>query len=305
MKVPFSGLTLPSIFNNLSCVVVYLVVYSVMMANFPGTLMQSYNMTSISQTGGPYSWLSIMFGAMSVQMLHTTLICFAMAKDGASDLAKGAACLGNVFGFAMFILTDLYYIYVAKTWPSAIPMEGEYFNIFIWTVMVVINYMGWKSAGGEMPEGLVMPFGRPKWGLILGMANFLPYIVLAIFMPDMFVDMYSPGVVAGFPAQVRELIIMIATAMGRMMLANTVSTLLICEAGSESDLYRVQRAWVLMGMSFLALQGAIGIVFDSNGWEAPMKLVGWATNFAVIYYNAKTFADTPFKLEAYKKPKKN
>ena len=96
-----------------------------MMANFPGTLLQSYNMTSISQTGGPYSWLSIMFGAMSVQILHTTFICFAMAKDGVSIIAKGAACLGNVFGFAMFILTDLYNIYVAKTWPSAIPVRGS------------------------------------------------------------------------------------------------------------------------------------------------------------------------------------
>ena len=275
------------------------------MANFPGTLMKSYNMTSITQGGPAYSWLSIMFSATSIQMVHSTFINMAMAKNGVSDLAKGAACLGNMFGFAMFILTDLYYIFVAKTFPSAIPIEGEYFNIVVWTVMIIISYMGWKSAGGEMPEGFVMPFGRPKWGLILSIANFVPYIILSIFMPDMFVDMYSPGVVAGFPAQVKELIFMISTAMGRMMLANVVATLLITEAGSETDLYRVQRAWVNMGFMFMAMQGAVGMVFDANNWDAPMKVVGWASNFIVIFINAKTLSDTPFKLEAPKKSKKN
>lgn len=280
-------------------------IFSTMMANFPGTLMKSYNMTSITQGGPAYSWLSIMFSATSIQMVHSTFINMAMAKNGVSDLAKGAACLGNMFGFAMFILTDLYYIFVAKTFPSAIPIEGEYFNIVVWTVMIIISYMGWKSAGGEMPEGFVMPFGRPKWGLILSIANFVPYIILSIFMPDMFVDMYSPGVVAGFPAQVKELIFMISTAMGRMMFANVVATLLITEAGSETDLYRVQRAWVNMGFMFMAMQGAVGMVFDANNWDAPMKVVGWASNFIVIFINAKTMSDTPFKLEAPKKSKKN
>ena len=67
----------------------------------------------------------------------------------------------------------------------------------------------------------------------------------------------------------------------------------------------VQRAWVYMGFMFMAMQGAVGMVFDANNWDAPMKVVGWASNFIVIFINAKTLNDSPFKLEAPKKSKKN
>ena len=95
-----------------------------------------------------------------------------------------------------------------------------------------------------------------------------------------------------------------STGMGRMMLCNIVTTLLICEACSEGDLHRVQRAWVYAGMLFLGVQAAVGVVFDSNGWENPMKIMGFVSNFVVIFINTKSFNDTAFKLEPEKKSKK-
>ncbi len=273
-----------------------------MMLNFPDVLMKGYSMPAMS--GSAAAWTSVMFSVMAVQMGMSAFMNLALARDGVSDSAKGAACLSAMFGFGMFIVTDAYNIWIGKSWPAVIPLEGAYFNFAVWTVMIIISYMGYKSAGGEMPASFVLPFGRPKWGLIASIVNTVPYAVMATFMAPTFVDMYSPGVVAGFPPVVKSLIYMLSTGMGRMMINNIIGTLLVCEAGTETDVHRVQRAWVYGQMVFLGVQGVIGTVFDSNGWENPMKIVGFASNFAVIFFNTKTFGDTPFKLEAAKKPKK-
>ena len=63
--------------------------------------------------------------------------------------------------------------------------------------MIIISYMGFKSAKGELPESFVMPFGRPK-GLILAMLNNAIYVVMAIFMAPTFMDMYSQESSPGF-----------------------------------------------------------------------------------------------------------
>ena len=54
----------------------------------------------------------------------------------------------------------------------------------------------------------------------------------------------------------------------------------------------------------MGVQAVVGVVFDSNGWENPMKIMGFVSNFVVIFINTKSFNDTAFKLEPEKKSKK-
>ena len=88
-----------------------------------------------------------------------------------------------------------------------------------------------------------MPFGRPKWGLISVWPTSSPTSSSPSSCPTCS-STCTPRSGGWIPRGANHYD---CHRHGSHDAANTVSTLLSCEAGSESDLYRVQRAWVFMG----------------------------------------------------------
>jgi hypothetical protein len=274
-----------------------------MMMFFPVTLLEGYSV----DFGAGKSVLVMTCCAMALmglQLWHMFGISRAMSYPAVDADVKGQACLSAMLIWIYFILDDTYSLFVGGTWPAVIPKDAYWFNLILWTSCAFLSYTGWKNCGGEMPTGVSLPEGRPKWGLVVGMANNVPYIIGSMFVTGPFMEMYVPGLIASMPVNSGALVLYFMQNMGKMMLCNIVRSLMIINVANESDAYRLQRIWAFYSVFYFGMLSIFGVVNDAMGWANPMKIAGFVQTFAVTFFCVSQFTSINFKLAADPKPKK-
>lgn len=58
---------------------------------------------------------------------------------------------------AWFVVSE---IMILPNWPAAMPKEGLYFNIVLWTTFIILSYLGWKESGAALPDTRTRSFPR-------------------------------------------------------------------------------------------------------------------------------------------------
>jgi hypothetical protein len=277
--------------------------FATMMMFFPTTLLDSY---SVDMGAGKsvLVMVSCSMAMMGLQLWHSFAISRAINYPTVDMDVKGQACFAEMLGWIYFILDDTYSLFIGKTWPEVIPTDGYYFNLFLWTSCAFLSYTGWKNCGGEMPTGVSMPEGRPKWGLIVAMANNVPYVIGLMAFTGPFMEMYVPGLIASMPNQSGALVLYFMENMGKLMMLNLVRSAMIINVANEGDAYRLQRVWGYYQIFYMGMLSIFGIVNDAMGWANPMKIAGFVQTFATTFFNVSQFGSINFKLAANPKPKK-
>ena len=140
---------------------------------FPVTLLEGYSV-DFGTGKDVLVMTSCAMAMVGLQLWHSFAISRAINYPTVDMDVKGQACLADMLAWVYFILDDTFILFVSGTWPNVIPKDGYWFNLVLWSVCAFLAYNGWKNCGGEMPAVVSMPEGRPRWGLVVAMANNVP-----------------------------------------------------------------------------------------------------------------------------------
>ena len=99
---------------------------------------------------------------------------------------------------AWFVVSE---IMILPNWPAAMPKEGLYFNIVLWTTFIILSYLGWKESGAILPDtGALIPkgrFGTPL--LVWAINNAISYGLPLVLLRDKMMEQYAVRAYAGRP----------------------------------------------------------------------------------------------------------
>ena len=132
--------------------------------------------------------------------------------------------------------------------------------------------------------------------------NWLFYALPLTFMADKFVKVGfgREELMAGFTPAVNFLLAAIFQNIGLMCLFNTAIIACVCSVDKEDAAYRILRATSMLGMFNMGAFSKEAIIGLLTGFDDPMRLFFFATNFAVLFYQTNVWTSHPFKLEARK-----
>merc|ERR1711904_639173 len=95
---------------------------------------------------------------MGIQVFFFPALCINFARDGVSQKARSVLCFMSIPAHAWFVVSE---IMTLPNWPAAMPKEGLYFNIVLWTTFIILSYLGWKESGAALPDtDALIPKGR-------------------------------------------------------------------------------------------------------------------------------------------------
>merc|ERR1719231_1823895 len=117
--------------------------------------------------------------------------------------------------------------------------------------------MGWIEGGKVTPDfKVLMPKGRPKMAVSIGMANLAFFAIGCTFFTEPFLEMFLPGVVERLPGAVSTKHHPVGPLQGpvppiMVIIYNAgATTLSMCSVGDEDTSYRVLRAWTMQGIFY-------------------------------------------------------
>jgi len=149
---------------------------------------------------------------------------------------------------------------------SAMPKEGHYFNIVLWTTFIILSYLGWKESGAVLPDtDALIPkgrFGTPL--LVWAINNTISYGLPLVLLRDKMMEQYAvDSFMAGFTPDVKFLIDTVLGNTGKLFINNTAGVIAICsvEPTNEDTLYRLSRVASSVGFYYL---GAFAIWANVN-----------------------------------------
>ena len=91
---------------------------------------------------------------------------------------------------AWFVVSE---IMILPNWPAAMPKEGLYFNIVLWTTFIILSYLGWKESGAALPDtDALIPkgrFGTPL--LVCAINNAISYGLPLVLLRDKMMEQYA------------------------------------------------------------------------------------------------------------------
>merc|ERR1719231_1439017 len=170
--------------------------------------------------------------------------------------------------------------------------------------------MGWAEGGKATPDvHALMPKGRPKLAVSVGMANLAFFAIGCTFFTEPFLEMFLPGVVERLPGAVSTKhhpvgplqgpvppIMVIIYNAGATMLFAIATTLSMCSVGDEDTSYRVLRAWTMQGIFYFGTLARDGVLDSATGWPAPMRVATFVQCFLALFFLADTMTKIPFTL---------
>ena len=176
-------------------------------------------------------------------------------------------------------------------------------NAVMWAVLAGLCCSGWKDSGSVMPNtSALVPSGKFGLPIIVGLVNWLFYALPLTFMADKFVKrgFGREELMAGFTPAVNFLLAAIFQNIGLMCLFNTAIVACVCSVDKEDAPYRILRGTTMVQFFSMGAFSKDAITGLLTGFEDPMRLFFFATNFAILFYQTNVWTATPFKLEARK-----
>ena len=289
--------------------------FFIMMTTFPQTLGDGYSMDFYScpakaVKGAPKcdstmmkAFLFGVFSIFGIQIGMTAILCGAMARPSVSKKAQSVTCLVVAFFWAAFIVNDGLWTMKADFPADAMPKESSYMNFVMWAVVSGLCYSGWKDSGSVVPNtNALVPSGKFGLPIIVGCVNLLFYAIPLIFMAEKFVyeGFGREELVGGFTPAVKFLLAQLFKNIGLVCLWNVCIISAVCSVDKEDAAYRILRATSMLGMFNMGAFSKEAIIGLLTGFDDPMRLFFFGTNFAVLFYQTNVWTSHPFKLEARK-----
>ena len=91
---------------------------------------------------------------------------------------------------AWFVVSE---IMILPNWPAAMPKEGLYFNIVLWTTFIILSYLGWNESGAALPDtDALIPSGRFGTPLLVwAINNTISYGLPLVPLRDKIMEQYA------------------------------------------------------------------------------------------------------------------
>ena len=158
-----------------------------------------------------------MFAIMGIQVFYFPALCINFAREGVSQKAqrhtkpciaqrpalsltplgstrlpasqaRSVLCFMAIPTHAWFVVGEIMVL------PnSAMPKEGHYFNIVLWTTFIILSYLGWKESGAVLPDtDALIPkgrFGTPL--LVWAINNTISYGLPLVLLRDKMMEQYA------------------------------------------------------------------------------------------------------------------
>ena len=182
------------------------------------------------------------------------------------------------------------------------PKDGVYANAVIWSVLAGLCYSGWQDSGAVKPNtSALVPSGKFGLPIIVGLVNWLFYALPLTFMADKFVKegFGREELMAGFTQPVNFMLSWLFFNIGLVCLFTAVLQLSLAtvDAKDETIAYRVLRSSSLIWMYSNGSWSKDAVVNHLTGFEDPMRLFQFFTNFGLAMWSINTWAKAPVSLK--------
>ena len=245
------------------------------------------------------------FSIFGIQIGMTAILCGAMARPSVSKKAQSVTCLVVAFFWAAFIVNDGLWTMKADFPADAMPKESSYMNFVMWAVVSGLCYSGWKDSGSVMPNLSVdsvkalwsSKFGKP---IVAGVGLLCFYGFPLILISDNFVEFFGRAEqMAGFTQPVNFMLSWLFFNIGLVCLFTAVLQLSLAtvDAKDETIAYRVLRSSSLIWMYSTGAWSKDAVVNHLTGFEDPMRLFQFVTNFGLAMWSIDTWAKVPISLK--------
>lgn len=277
------------------------------MCFFPVKLMDGYKADSFKGTAS--TCFQFFMGIMGTQILLMAFLSASAAREQVPKKVQSVGCLLLAIYWAFFAVSDGS-LPLRNKLPEAFPPEAIYGNVCLFLFLSAVMLMGWIEGGKATPDfKALMPKGRPKMAVSIGMANLAFFAIGCTFFTEPFLEMFLPGVVERLPGAISTKhhpvgplqgpvppIMVIIFNAGVTMLFAIATTLAMCSVGDEDTSYRVLRAWVMQGTFYFGTLARDGVLDSATGWPAPMRVATFVQCFITLFVMADTMTKIPYTL---------
>jgi hypothetical protein len=274
--------------------------FTVGMTCFPDKLMEGYRAGAFSG-GTDTTFFHFAMGIFGLQQGYAAMVNISGSKSYVPKKEKSVTCLWNAIMWGSFIFFDGRMLYGSPYdnlvgEGKTVPMEAMQFNLALFTAIALVNVFGWQDSGSVMPD--FTSFGSAFKGssripLIVVMLNSMWFGLGCGFMPAAFIEMYSPGLMASLPnsAVVSNMCYWIFGNAGKVMVFNVLKTLSIASVGDVATSFRMHRINSSIQSIYMGMFARDQIIFGSNGWENPGKIMSFVQTFGTTFYLGSTMGD--------------
>jgi hypothetical protein len=284
--------------------------FTVGMMCFPDKLMEGYRAGAFSG-GADTTFFHFAMGIFGLQQGYAAMLNISGAKSYVSSAEKSVTCFWNAVMWGSFIFFDGRMLYGSPYdnlvgEGKTVPMEAMQFNIALFTAIALINLFGWQDSGSVMPD--FKSFGTAFKG-----SSRIPLFVVVLnsfwfglgcgFMPEAFIEMYSPGLVASLPnsAVVGNMCYWIFGNAGKVMIFNVLKTFSIASVGDVAASFRMHRLNAVVQSVYMGMFSRDQIIFSSMNWENPGRVMSFVQTFGTMFYLSKSMGDIAGSEMSFKK----
>jgi hypothetical protein len=226
------------------------------------------------------------------------------ARPHVGAKAKSVACLLTSLMWGVFSIGDGLRT-LKSDWPEEIEKGPIYGNVVFFAILSALAYMGWKDSGSVMPNLSVdsvkalwsSKFGKP---IVAGVGLLCFYGFPLILISDNFVEFFGRAEqMAGFTQPVNFMLSWLFFNIGLVCLFTAVLQLSLAtvDAKDETIAYRVLRSSSLIWMYSNGAWSKDAVVNHLTGFEDPMRLFQFFTNFGLVMWSVNTWAKVPISLK--------
>ena len=217
---------------------------------------------------------------------------------------KSIACLVTAFYWGFFSIGDGLRT-LKSDWPEEIEKGPIYGNVVFFGVLSALAYLGWKDSGSVKPNLSVASlkalwsskFGKP---IVAGCGLLCFYGVPLLLISDNFVEFFGRAEqMAGFTQPVTFMLSWLFFNIGATCLFTAVLQLALATVDPKDELiaYRVSRSSSLIWMYSTGAWSKDAVVNHLTGFEDPMRLFQFVTNFGLAMWSIDTWAKVPISLK--------
>ena len=286
------------------------------MTMFPGPFMDGYGVgffdcPTKKVKGAPKCDSDFMkhFAMSVISIFGCNIMMFGAVLAGQArvhvgEKPKSVACLITSLMWGAFSIGDGLRT-LKSDWPEEIEKGPIYGNVVFFAILSALAYMGWKDSGSVMPNLSVdsvkalwsSKFGKP---IVAGAGLFCFYGFPLLLISDNFVEFFGRDEqMAGFTQPVNFMLSWLFNNIGLVCLFNAALQLAIATIDPKDELiaYRVSRSSSLILMYNNGAWSKDAVVNHLTGFEDPMRLFQFVTNFGLAMWSIDTWAKVPISLK--------